>query len=113
MKKNMPLLLKPSVVFTPLGTQIFVPGFLSFDAKRDLDLGLVSRLHRARGILRQGGKMSPGREELALRVKRARRLEAQAREQGLKGEARYRFVSEGLGMRAGADYRQIRFLLRQ
>ena len=111
MKKNAPLLLKPSVVFTPFGTQIFVPGFLSFDAKRDLDLGLISRLHRARGIPRQGGKMSPGRAELASRTRRARQLDAQARKRGLRGDGRYRFVAEGLGMRDVGDYRQIRFLL--
>jgi hypothetical protein len=50
MKGDEPLLMKPSVVFTPFGTQIFIPGYISFDPKRDLKLGIVSELHRARGI---------------------------------------------------------------
>jgi hypothetical protein len=111
MKKETPLLLKPSVVFTPFGTQIFVPGFLSFDPKRDLDFGLISRLHRARGIPRQGGKMSPGRAELAERARRARQFDVQAKRKGLRGDRRYQFVAKGLGMLAGGDYRQIRSLL--
>ena len=49
-----PLLMKPSVVFTPLGTQIFIPGYLSLDAKRDLDFKRINTLHKARGLPRQG-----------------------------------------------------------
>ena len=36
MKGDEPLLMKPSVVFTPFGTEIFIPGYISFDPKRDL-----------------------------------------------------------------------------
>jgi hypothetical protein len=46
--------MKSSVVFTPHGTEIFIPGYISFDPKRDQKLGVVSRLHRARGIRQQG-----------------------------------------------------------
>ena len=113
MKKDAPLLLKPSVVFTPLGTQIFVPGYLSFDPKRDFDLRRISRLHKARGIMRQGGKMSPGREELAWRIRRAQELDREAKARGLKGDRRYRFIADGLGMRVSDDFRQVRFLLKR
>ena len=65
MKGDSPLLQKTSVVFTPYGTQIFIPGYLSFDPKRDLDFSKVTRLHRARGISRQGPGFSVGRRELA------------------------------------------------
>lgn len=111
MKKNTPLLLKPSVVFTPLGTQIFIPGYLSFDPKRDLDLRRISRLHKARGTLRQGSKLSPGREDLTLRARRARRLDREAKSRGLKGDSRYNFIAGGLGLPEPVDFRQVRFLL--
>jgi hypothetical protein len=39
MKGDEPLLMKPSVVFTPFGTEIFIPGYISFDPKRDLKPG--------------------------------------------------------------------------
>jgi len=53
MDGDRPLLMKPSVNLTPYGTQIFVPGYMSLDAKRDLDLSAISRLHKARGVQRQ------------------------------------------------------------
>lgn len=52
MDGDQPLLMKPSVNVTALGTQIFIPGYMSLDAKRDLDLAAISRLHKARGVLR-------------------------------------------------------------
>ncbi len=60
MKGDEPLLMKPSVVFTPFGTQILIPGYISFDPKRDLKLGIVSELYRARGIRCQGEGFSVG-----------------------------------------------------
>lgn len=53
MDGDQPLLMKPSVNVTALGTQIFIPGYMSLDAKRDLDLAAISRLHKARGVLRE------------------------------------------------------------
>lgn len=111
MKGDHPLLLKTSVVFTPFGTQIFIPGYLSFDPKRDLDFSKVMRLHRARGIERQGPGFSIGRHELADLRRRAKAADREARSNGLKGEARYRFVCEGIGYRDEGDYRRLRKLL--
>lgn len=65
MKGDQTRLLKASVVFTPLGTQILVPGYLSFDSKRDLDLGKVAKPYRARSVARQGPGFSVGRNEAA------------------------------------------------
>lgn len=77
MKGDEPLLMKPSVVFTPFGTQIFIPGYISFDPKRDLKLGVVSRLHRARGIRRQGEGFSGGRIYRDVKAKHAFELNEQ------------------------------------
>lgn len=106
-----PLLMKPTVAATPFGTQIFIPGYLSFDAKRDLDLARLSRLHRARGAARQGPGFSESRRvEIAQRAK-AKDLDAEAKRRGLRGEARWQFVTVGLGRADNGDYRETRRLL--
>ena len=111
MKGDEPLLMKPSVVFTPFGTQIFIPGYISFDPKRDLKLGVVSRLHRARGIRRQGEGFSVGRIEHEEKAKRAFDFNEQAKADGLKGDERLRFVADKLGIKTNEDYREIRRLI--
>ena len=58
MEGDTPLLLKTSVVFTPYGTQLFIPGYLSLDPKRDLDFSKVTRLHRARGSATRSGLLN-------------------------------------------------------
>jgi hypothetical protein len=85
------------VVFTPFGTQIFIPGYISFDPKRDLKLGVLSRLHRARGIRRQGEGFSVARDENKKKATRAFELNEQAKAAGLKGDERLRFVANKLG----------------
>jgi hypothetical protein len=107
MKGGEPLLMKPSVVFTPFGTQIFIPGYISFDSKRDLKLGAVSRLHRARGIRRQGGGFSVGRIERAAKAKRALDLNEQAKASGLRGDERLLFIADKLRIKTNEDYRQV------
>ncbi len=109
--RGRPLLLKPSVVVTPHGTQIFIPAYLSFDAKRDLNLGLITRLHRARGQLRQGDRFMAARMENASLRRRAKAADALARKRGLKGDARYRFICQEIGLLDHGDYRQLRRLL--
>jgi hypothetical protein len=111
MKGDEPLLMKPSVVFTPFGTEIFIPGYISFDPKRDLKLGLVAKLHRARGVQRQGPGFSPARIENEKKAKRAFDLDKQAKARGLKGDKRLRFVADELGIKTKEDYREIRRLI--
>lgn len=111
MEGDRPHLLKPSVVFTPLGTQIFIPGYLSFDSKRDLDFGAITQLHRARGVPRQGETFSAGRLKNAGLKVLARKADQQARKQGLKGDRRYSFICRELGLLDHGDYRQVKRLL--
>ena len=110
MKNGEPLLLKPSVVFTPYGTQIFIPGYLSFDARRDLDFRRINQLHKARGVTRQGPGFSTGRMETAEKKKRVKAAAKQARRKGLKGDQRYEFISQKSGVKTQGDHRSLRRL---
>ena len=111
MQGDTPLLLKTSVVFTPHGTQIFVPGYVSFDPRRDLNYPAITRLHKARGVPRQGPGYSIGRQEHAELVKRVTEMDAVARSKGLKGTARHTFICDETGFRDQDDFRRLRELL--
>ncbi|MEQ1747996.1 MAG: hypothetical protein ABL974_01130 [Prosthecobacter sp.] len=111
MEGDRPHLLKASVVFTPLGTQIFIPGYLSFDPKRDLDFKKVASLHRARGITRQGPGFSLGRKELAEKKRLAQIADKEARRRGLTGDAKYKFIGTEIGFTDHLDYRRTKKLL--
>lgn len=104
-------LLKASVVFTPLGTQIFIPGYLSFDPKRDLNFGKITKLHRARGVTRQGKGFSEGRQVTAKMKVLAKKADQEAREKGLKGDKRYAIICLKIGWLDTGDYRQVKRLL--
>ena len=103
-----PLLLKPSVSVTAYGTQLFIPGYLSLDPKRDLDFKRINRLHRARGsVKKQGAAFAESREQFDALSKEARQAERKGRKQGLKGDALMDYVLEQIG-RPWADPRQLR-----
>lgn len=108
MAGDMPLLLKPSVNVTAYGTQLFIPGYLSFDSKRDIKTGKISKLHHARGnVPKQGSAFTESREQFAEMSKKARAAERVGRKQGLKGGALEDFVLKQIG-RPQADPRQLR-----
>jgi hypothetical protein len=111
MKGDEPLLMKPSVVFTPFGTQIFIPGYISYDPKRDLNLAVLSEVHRARRIRRQGEGFSVARREYEKNAKRAFDLNEEAKTAGLKDSRRMDFVAEKLKIATNGDYREIRRLI--
>lgn len=111
MEGDTPLLLKTTVVFTPFGTQLFIPGYLSLDPKRDLDFSKVMRLHRARGVARQGPGFSVGRRQVAELRRKARIADREARDRRLKGDGRYQFICRQINFVDEGDYRRLRKLL--
>jgi hypothetical protein len=111
MEDDRPHLLKASVVFTPLGTQIFIPGYLSFDPKRDLDFKKIADLHKARGITRQGPGFSLGRKELAEMKRKAKAADKEARRRKLTGDARYEYIGAQIEFDDHLDYRRTKKLL--
>lgn len=113
MRNDEPLIEKLTYTLTPYGTQIFIPGYWSLDYVRDVNWREVLKLHRARGIHRQGQKLinnlKAQREQLA-------RLKGAEREAGrlkLRGKARYQHLKQKAGFAQTMDDSQLRRLLRK
>ena len=112
MEWDRPLLLKLSVNLTPFSTIIEVPRYWSFDPKRDLKWGAVSKLHRMREVRRQGPKLSPSRAARHEQAAEARRLLREATKAGMKGDEKNAWVMERLGWDARTDESRLRRLLK-
>lgn len=110
MEDERPLVLKLSVNLTAHGTMIVIPAFWSFDPKRDLDWRLIMRLHRVRGVARQGPKMSVARMERGELSKKARSVWKESGTRGLRGEEREQWVKHQLGLDERTDSRTVRRL---
>lgn len=113
MEHDRPLLLKLTVNLTAHGTMIVIPAFWSFDHKRDLDWKRIMKLHRVRGVPRQGPKLSSGRLERSEQGKEARRLWKESGESGLRGDKRYAWIKKRLGLSDETDNSSIRRLRRE
>jgi len=111
MKGDRPLLLKLTVNLTPYGTMIFVPAYWSFDPKRDLKWRAITALHKARGVTRQGPKLTLNRMAQRDEAELAQRLWGEATAAGQKGSARIHWVMGQLGWVARTDERSLRKLL--
>ena len=115
-KKNgkwVPLLMKVTVNVTPHGTMIYVPKWMSFDLKRDLIIKAVTELHKSRGTLRQGPKISESRLDKQDLAKAVYLAEQKAKEKDYKGPKRFDFITGETGLPRGFDRRRIRELINQ
>jgi len=111
MRKDHPLLLKISVNLTPYGTMIFVPSYWSLDWKRDFDGHAISKLHRSRGVPKQGPKLGSIRLQRLQDAGRARQFITQARRMGFRGERRIRWMMDQLRWHVNTDPSRLRRLL--
>ena len=107
MEKDKPLLLKLAVNITPYGTMIHIPAYWSFDPKRDLCWNAIATLHRPRVTGRQGEALAEGLSDGLRDAKKLQKLDQQARERGLKGEAKHAFLCKGLGWVADTSAKRI------
>ena len=112
MEGDRPLLLKLTVNLTPFGTMILIPAYWSFDPKRDLDWSAISALHRARGVQRQGPKLSKNRIAMRQDAVAAKKLWRDARLLGLRGRPRVEWVLAKLHFHCGNDESKLKRLLR-
>jgi hypothetical protein len=113
MQGDEPLIQKLAVTLTPFGTQIFIPGFWSLDPTRDINWAKVTRLHRARGTVKQGEKLADNQKAHAGLVKRVQMADQAARKQNLRGQARYKHIKQSAGLVEAVDDAEIRRYLRQ
>jgi hypothetical protein len=113
MKGDRPLVLRLSVNATPFGTMLFIPSFWSLDPKRDLNWAEIARLHRSRGLPRQGEKLSSNRRERLAQAKRARKLWDETTAAGLRGDRRNQEVMAKLGWDPRTDEKTLRRLLKE
>ena len=112
MQGDEPQLLKLTANLTPHGTMIFVPAYWSFDPKRDVKWKAITKLHKARGVSKQGAKLSANRAAKKREASRAKRLWAQATREGLRGEKRTVWVMRELKWDVRTDEHTLRRLLR-
>jgi hypothetical protein len=91
---------------------IFIPAYWSFDPKRDLNWYAITALHKARGVLKQGPKLSANQLAQKREAEHAAQLMAEAAGRGLKGEARTSWVMQQLGWDSRTDERKLRRLLK-
>ena len=110
MEMDNPLVQKLSVNLTPFGTMIFIPKYWSFDRKRDLNWRNIAKLHRTRGVSRQGEKLRWNKIQRDREARRAIFARAEGRRKGLRGDALNQWVKSQLGMRQETDDRQLRRL---
>jgi len=108
MHRDRPLLMKLTVNLTPFGTMIFIPSYWSFDPKRDVNWRAITALHKARGVSKQGPKLTAIQRAQYRASERATRLWADAAALGLKGEARISWVLRKLGLDPRTDERTLR-----
>jgi len=112
MRGDEPLVEKLTYTLTPFGTQIFIPGFWSLDYVRDINWGAVLKLHRARGIPKQGKKAAQNAKERQEQLARLIKANQEAKQRGIKGAARDTFLKQQAGLAPETDDSQVRRLLR-
>ena len=113
MRDDDPLLEKLTYTLTPYGTQIFIPGYWNFDPARDINWKRVTRLHRARGLAKQGPKLSSNRRAQVSQLRLLAKADVVARSLRLRGTARYEHLKHAAGLSLSTDDGQLRRMLRQ
>ena len=111
MQGDRPLLLKLTANLTPFGTMILIPSYWSFDPKRDLNWHAITSLHKARGVPKQGQKLSANQLAARLEAAHAAKLSKEADTRKLKGEARLSWMLKKLKKDLRTDERQLRRIL--
>jgi len=112
MRYDKPLVEQLFYAITPYGTQIFIPGYWSLDAARDIHWDAIKRLHAARGIHRQGEKLVHNRELQHRQRRTLASANAEAQQRGIRGAARYALLKKAAGLVPETDDAQVRRLLR-
>ena len=90
---------------------VFIPAYWSFDPKRDLNWRPITALHKARGVAKQGPKLSANQSAARLEALHAAKFSKEADARKLKGEARLLWMLKKLNRDSRTDERQLRRIL--
>lgn len=112
MKRDEPLVEQLFYAITPYGTQIFIPGYWSLDAARDIHWDAIKQLHASRGVPRQGKKLDRNRKLHLKQLRQLVRANAEAKRRGIRGANRYALLKKAAGLVPETDDAQVRRLLR-
>ena len=111
MRNDEPLVEKLTYTLTPYGTQIFIPGFWSLDYVRDVNWREVLKLHRARGIPKQGNKAARNAKERKAQLQRLGQAYKEGKALKIRGEKLYAFLKIKAGLDSRTDDAQLRLML--
>lgn len=113
MKQDEPLLEKLSHVMTPFGTQIFIPTYWSFDYVRDVEWKKIIRLHRSRGVGKQGLKLEENRRQKKSQLKKLDQVVRKAKTSKIRGQKRLQWIKSQMGFPPRMDDGQLRKLIKE
>ena len=108
MRGDAPLVEQLFYAITPYGTQIFIPGYWSLDAARDVRWEEIKKLHAARGLKRQGEKTAANRLDRARLIARLQQADREAKQSGLRGADRYAYLKAQARLSPDTDNAQVR-----
>ena len=112
MEGDRPLLQKLSINVNPYGTMVFIPRYWSMDWKRDLKQASITKLHKSRGVQRQGEKLGTGEVERIKQAFKVQELWEKGRLLGLRGERRKEWVVGQMKWHPDSDFSKARRLLK-
>jgi hypothetical protein len=107
MQGDEPLVEKLRYEITPYGTQIFIPGYWSFDSTRDVEWPKMKQDHLLRGVKRQGKDLADDRRMRKPKLELILRLKKNAKKRGLKGNAFYEDIITQMGYHRDTDRKYI------
>lgn len=102
----------PFFTHNNLGTEIFIPATMPLDFRRDINLGLLAEFHRAGNKTRMARKSKGAREQMHARNRLVASADAEAKAQGLKGDARYDRIRKLAHLSPDTDEAQIRRMVK-
>ena len=113
MEYDRPLLQRPTINRTAYGTLIFIPRYLNFDPRHDLDWAAFHKIHWHPELKRQGPKASDNRVERNEMLRRIREANETALAEGKSGDERWSYIEDQAGLLPDTDRGTLRRLIRE
>ena len=96
---DQPMVTKLSFDVTPFGTSVFVPGYWSFDPKRDIEWKQLKGFHESRGtVKRQGSAFEQNRRDRQTKERLILEAAEESRGRGERGEKMIQSIIDKVGL---------------